>query len=139
MRQHMSHPTDSYTPEGLHVQLDALEHRYAPEETPADRPHIFVYHLTIQNDSDRRINLLARKWVISYPNGQIDVIEGDKIVGKTPVLHPGDHFSYNSFHLTDQGCFAQGAFFGLDDGENRVHVRVPQFEMRIPDAFREAE
>ncbi|MDP0501092.1 MAG: ApaG domain [Verrucomicrobiota bacterium JB022] len=132
----MAHPTDSYTPEGLYVSLDALEHRFEPEQASPDRPHLFIYHLTIQNDSDRRVTLLARKWVITYPDGEMDVVEGDKIVGQEPVLHPGDHFSYNSFHLTGRDCIAQGAFFGLDDGDNRVHVRIPSFEMPIPGKYR---
>lgn len=124
---------ESYCPPGLRVIVDDLVYEYDEDEARPGFPHVFVYYLTIDNGSDRQVHLLARKWVITRADGGQEVIEGDKIVGKTPILDPGEKFSYNSFHLTDQDCEAEGAFFGLDDGRNRVHVRIPKLLMRVPD------
>ena len=60
------------------------------------------------------------------------IVEGDKIVGHTPDLAPGEHFSYNSFHLTTTHARAEGSFHGVDTHGNRVHVRIPPFELTIP-------
>lgn len=117
---------------GLEVVLDNLVHHFDAERYPAETPHAFIYFLTIRNLSDRKVKLLGRKWVIEHENGETVVVEGDKIVGHTPLLAPGEEFSYNSFHLTGTDCRARGSFHGLDEFENRVFVKIPPFTMKIP-------
>ena len=121
---------------GLSVELDKLVYRHGGEQLPADRPHAFIYHLTIRNDSDRTVTLLGRKWVIENADGTSIVVEGDKIVGETPTLAPGGHFSYNSYHVGSCSSRAFGSFHGLDEAGRRIFVRIPAFDMVIP---REAE
>ena len=74
----------------------------------------------------------GRKWVIEHADGTSLVVEGDKIVGETPTLAPGGHFSYNSYHITGQPGRVHGSFHGLDDQSRRVFVRIPAFDMEIP-------
>ncbi len=119
---------------GLKVTLENLVYHHDPESLPQDRPHGFIYFITIRNLSDRRVTLLGRKWIITRADGYRDIIEGDKIVGKTPTLDPGESWAYNSYHVTDQDCRAEGSFQGQDDAGNPVFVRIPPFEMSIPRA-----
>lgn len=126
-------PTSLELP-GLSVTLDRLDYRAGGGSVPAETPHVFVYHLTIWNRSDRRVVLLGRKWIVEGVDGNRLVVEGDKIVGHTPDLAPGDHFSYNSFHLTACTARAEGSFHGLDAEGRRIHVRIPPFEMPVPEA-----
>ena len=58
-------------------------------------------------------------------------LEGDKIVGETPRLKPGEHYSYDSYMLTGDNARATGSFHGVDDLGRRVHVLLPTFEMRV--------
>jgi ApaG protein len=124
--------SDSHEIPGLRVELDKLVYRHGGAELPADRPHAFIYYLTIQNDSDRTVTLLGRKWVVEHMDGTQLVVEGDKIVGETPRLEPGQHFSYNSYHVTHCDARAHGSFHGIDDQGRRIFVRIPMFDMRIP-------
>ena len=117
---------------GLSVTLDRLDYRTGGGNVPEDTPHVFVYHLTIWNRSDRRVLLLGRKWIVEGSDGDRLIVEGDKIVGHTPDLAPGEHFSYNSFHLTASDARAEGSFHGVDGDGTRVHVRIPPFRMEIP-------
>ena len=117
---------------GLKVELDKLVYRHGGEQLPADRPHAFIYYLTIRNDSDRTVTLLGRKWVIENSDGTQLVVEGDKIVGETPTLPPGGHFSYNSYHVGNCDSRAHGSFHGHDETGARVFVRIPAFDMLIP-------
>ncbi len=117
---------------GLSVVLDRLVHQHDPRQLPPDRPHAFVYFLTIHNQSNRTVTLLARKWIIRTASGETLVVEGDKIVGQTPKLTPGESFSYNSYHVTGENCAAHGSFHGVDEDGNRVHVLIPEFSMVIP-------
>ncbi|ACB76461.1 Co(2+)/Mg(2+) efflux protein ApaG [Opitutus terrae] len=123
--------TSSEVP-GLTAQLDKLAYHHGGPSLPADKPHAFVYFITIRNESDRTVTLLGRKWVVTHADGSQLVIEGDKIVGETPRLAPGESFSYNSYHVTGCDAVAQGCFHGVDEHGARIHVPLPSFEMVIP-------
>jgi ApaG protein len=118
---------------GLTARLDRLVHHHGGSCLPPGQPHAFVYFITIRNDSDRTVTLLGRKWLIKQADGSQLVIEGDKIVGETPRLAPGEHFSYNSYHVTNGSARAAGSFHGVDEFGGRVHVRLAPFDLEIPD------
>jgi ApaG protein len=117
---------------GLTARLDKLVHHHGGISLPQDKPHVYVYYITICNGSDKTVTLLGRKWVIEYEDGTRQVIEGDKIVGETPRLAPGEEFSYNSHHIT--GCNARvlGCFHGADENGAKVHVLLAPFELVVP-------
>jgi ApaG protein len=118
---------------GLTAHLDRIVHHHGGKCLPEGTPHAFVYFITISNQSDRTITLLGRKWLISQADGEQLVIEGDKIVGETPRLSPGEHFSYNSYHVTACRARAQGIFHGVDEFGGSIHVALAPFEMVIPE------
>jgi len=117
---------------GLTARLDKLVYHHGGMTLPADKPHAFVYFVTINNASDRIVTLLGRKWVIQHSDGDHLVIEGDKIVGETPRLAPGEEFSYNSYHIGASDARALGSFHGVDEFGNKIHVVLPPFDMIIP-------
>jgi len=118
--------------QGLQVILDKIVYHYEPETTPPGCPHVFIYFITIRNLSDRKVTLLARKWVIRSEWGDTDVVEGDKIVGETPTLSPGESFSYNSYHVGATNCTAVGSYHGRDEFGNPIYCRIPELKMQIP-------
>lgn len=117
---------------GLRVELDRLVYRQGGDDLPPGKPHAFIYFLTIHNASAHTVTFLGRKWIIEHPDGSQLVIEGDKIVGETPRLAPGEHFSYNSYHVGATDARAHGSFHGVDDLGRKIFVRIPPFAMRIP-------
>ena len=117
---------------GLTARLDKLVYHHGGMTLPADKPHAFVYFVTIRNASDRVVTLLGRKWVIQHSDGEQLVVEADKIVGETPRLAPSEQFSYNSYHMTGVDARAHGSFHGVDEFGNKVHVVLPPFDMTIP-------
>lgn len=117
---------------GLTARLDKLCHHHGGASLPQDKPHAFVYFITIHNGSDRTVTLLGRKWVLENADGTRLVVEGDKIVGETPRLSPGEQFTYNSYHVTGIDARASGSFHGVDDLGRKVHVLLPPFDLTIP-------
>ena len=117
---------------GLTARLDKLHYHHGGASLPADKPHAFVYHITIQNTSERTVTLLGRKWVVVHADGTRLVIEGDKIVGETPRLAPGEQFSYNSYHVTGCDAIVHGSFHGTDEHGQKIHVLLPPFALSIP-------
>jgi ApaG protein len=119
--------------DGLRVTVDRVTFMPTLEAT-ADRPFPFVYFITIHNDSDETVTIKGRKWVVVDSEGGTLVVEGDGVVGKTPLLMPGETFSYNSYHTIATDSTAEGAFFGVTEGGERVMTRIPRFEMKVPAA-----
>lgn len=117
---------------GLTASLDKLCYHHGGVSLPPDKPHAFVYFVTIHNGSERTVTLLGRKWVVLHADGTRLVIEGDRIVGEMPRLAPGEQFSYNSYHVTGCDACAHGSFHGVDEQGRRVHVILPPFDMRLP-------
>ncbi len=117
---------------GLTARLDKLVYHHGGPSLPSGQPHAFVYFVTIRNSSDRTVTLLGRKWVIAHADGTSLVVEGDKIVGETPRLSPGEHFSYNSYHVTGCDARVQGSFHGVDEHGAPIHVILPPFELTVP-------
>ena len=116
---------------GLTVTVDRVE--YTPYlDAPPERPHPFVYFLTIHNQSSLTVTIKGRKWVVTDNDGQTVVVEGDGVVGKFPRLEPGEHFSYNSYHTIGSVSHAEGGFFGVAENGDFVFVSIPRFQMRIP-------
>jgi ApaG protein len=116
---------------GLRVTVDRVV--YVPHlEAPVDRPCPFVYFITIHNDSPATVTIRGRKWVVTDSSDQRIVVEGDGVVGKFPRLASGEKFSYNSYHTIGSDSVAEGSFFGVTEGGNRVFTRIPAFEMRVP-------
>ncbi len=119
--------------EGLRVTVDRVI--YQPEMPgPPERPHCFVYFISIHNDSDQEVTIKGRKWVVTNSRGEIIAVEGDGVVGEMPRIKPGEKFSYNSYHLLDTTwAVAEGSYLGVDGIGRKVLTRIPRFEMNVPE------
>ncbi len=128
----MNGPEKYLEPAGLHVTVDRVI--YHPDaQAPTNRPHCFVYFITIHNDTNVAVTIKARKWVVTNARGEVMALEGEGVVGQTPLIEPGEAFDYNSFHLLDTtSATAEGSYLGLDANGRRVLTRIPKFEMRVP-------
>jgi ApaG protein len=117
--------------EGLRVKVDDVI--YMPSlDAPKEKPHPFVYFISIHNDSTVPVTIRGRKWVVQEDEGEITVVEGDGVVGQTPVIEPGGHFSYNSYHVVARGAKASGAFFGEAGTGDWIYARIPEFRLDVP-------
>jgi ApaG protein len=118
--------------QGLRVSVDRVV--YQPDaDTPPDRPHCFVYFITIHNDSDRTVTIKGRKWVVTETGGAVTAVEGAGVVGQFPTIPPGGAFSYHSYHLlAARSAAAEGSYLGVDANGHPVLVRIPRFDMQVP-------
>lgn len=125
--------------DGLQASLDKLVHHKEKSSVKGINLHAFIYFITINNLSDRKVTLLGRKWILANSDGTTTVVEGEKIVGETPTIDSGDSFSYNSYHVTHLSANASGSFHGLDEFGNKIHVRMQPFQLEVPDGHVEGE
>ena len=83
------------TTRGIEVRVRA---RFHPEQSkPQAGRWFFSYTVTIANHGDAPARLRGRRWVITDAHGDVEVVEGEGVVGEQPRLEPGDAFEYTSF------------------------------------------
>jgi ApaG protein len=70
--------------EGLRVKVDDVV--YMPSlDAPNDKPHPFVYFITIHNDSPVPVRIKGRKWVVREEGGEVVVVEGSNPARNFPI------------------------------------------------------
>jgi ApaG protein len=115
-----------------------VEPQYVEEQSSPDDSYFFwAYTIEIANQSDAVVQLKTRHWRITDARGKTEEVRGPGVVGKTPVLDPGESFTYTS------GCplaTASGIMVGsyqmqLQDG-SLIDVAVPAFSLDSPFAIR---
>lgn len=108
---------------------------YQPEYSSPYQSHfVFSYRIRIENHSDNIVQLQRRRWIIFDSNATVREIEGEGVVGLTPILEPGESHEYVS------GCSLKssiGKMSGsyvmerLADGK-KIRVMIPEFSLIAP-------
>lgn len=107
---------------------------FMPDQSRVEAGKWFwVYHIRIENRSDETVQLLERHWRITDGRGMVNIVNGEGVVGETPVLHPGQSHDYVSgCPLTTPHGSMEGFYtFRLDDG-SPLEVAIPYFPLAAP-------
>lgn len=116
---------------GVEVSVQAI---YLPDLSyAAAYKFVFAYEITISNHNSFPVQLLRRKWIITEGVGDVEVIEGEGVVGVQPVLESGEEYEYQS------GATLQaplGRMHGFYFFENKLTGKV--FKVHIPEFQLEA-
>ncbi|MBS0186548.1 MAG: Co2+/Mg2+ efflux protein ApaG [Planctomycetes bacterium] len=118
------HASDASTPfAGGTIRVQASPVFLPDQSDPDEREYVFGYRIRISNATDRIIQVLSRRWTIVDANGKSRDVEGEGVVGRQPILGPGQFFQYESFCPlstpwgTMEGAFALRAREGAQAGE----------------------
>jgi ApaG protein len=118
--------------EGIKVSV-AVE--YQQEFSIPEQFHfVFTYKVSIENGSEYTIQLQRRHWFIYDGAYACKEVEGEGVVGQTPVLEPGESHHYVSGCNLKSGI---GKMFGtyqmerIVDGK-KIKVNIPEFKMIAP-------
>jgi ApaG protein len=68
----------------------------AQQSDPDENRYVWAYTIEIVNCSPETVQLISRFWRIMDENGLTQEVRGPGVVGKQPVLEPGESFTYTS-------------------------------------------
>lgn len=118
--------------EGIEVSVDT--HFEEGQSQPMERLFLFSYHITIENKTSDKVQLLRRYWQIFDSNGEFREVEGPGVVGEQPILLPGEKYSYESFCnlKTDMGKMKGTYTFERLRDRKMFIAEIPEFKMIVP-------
>lgn len=107
---------------------------FLPEQSQIEAGRWFwVYHIRIENGSDETIQLATRHWRITDGRGMINLVEGEGVVGETPVLKPGQSHDYVSgCPLTTPMGSMEGHYTFVRADNSPFEVKIPFFPLAAP-------
>lgn len=113
--------------------------RFLPSESAPDEGRYFwAYTIEIINLSPDTVQLISRAWAITDENGLTQNVQGPGVVGRQPVLQPGESFTYTSgAPLAAPSGVMVGTYsmVRIDNGET-FDIAVPAFPLDSPHATR---
>ena len=102
--------------------------------SPSQSHYVFTYRITIENCSSHTVQLQRRHWFIFDSNGYMKEVEGEGVVGKKPVLEPGEVHQYVSGCNLRTGIGKMAGKYVMErtiDGK-RFEVSIPEFTLMVP-------
>lgn len=123
---------NSEVTEGVEVSVKS---NFIPKlSRPAFGYYVFTYDITITNNNEFPVQLLTRKWFCVDSTGEVDMVEGEGVVGVKPVLDAGETYTYQSgTHFTTPIGKMSGSYTFINTlTEDEFDVAIPEFKMVVP-------
>jgi ApaG protein len=117
---------------------DTIEVRVVPSylrerSAPESNVWFWAYTVEIVNLGQSPVQLMARHWEITDGTGKVQHVRGEGVVGKQPVIEPGECFQYSSGCplKTESGIMA--GEYEMKDAKGRPFVvKIPAFSLDSP-------
>lgn len=112
----------------------SVEPAYIEEESsPEEGRHFWAYTVEITNNGKEDVQLRSRHWQITDANGRTEEVRGAGVVGKEPVIKPGESFEYTSgCPLTSTSGIMVGTYQMVDARGELFNVEIPAFSLDLP-------
>ncbi len=117
---------------GIKISVETF---YRPDQSNSKQnQHVFAYRITITNNSDYTVQLKRRHWFIIDSSATNREVEGEGVVGETPVINSGESYQYVSGCNLDSEV---GKMYGTYLFERMMdkkpfYARIPEFMLVVP-------
>ena len=108
--------------------------QYLPDQSdPAKSQYVWAYQVRIENKGDATVQLRSRHWKITDGLGRLQEVKGPGVVGKTPMLRPGEIFEYTSgTPLSTPSGIMGGTYQMVSEAGEKFDSEIPNFSLDTP-------
>lgn len=102
---------------------------------PEKRKYVHSYFITIENLGSNTVQLLTRHWTIMDSSLVKREVQGEGVIGKQPILKPGETHSYSSWCPLQTNIGKMHGYFTMVnlDTDEEFDVTVPEFALVSPE------
>lgn len=99
--------------------------------------YAFGYTITIENQSKDVVQLTSRHWRIYDSLNEMETLDGEGVIGKKPVINPGESHTYNSGCLLTSPIGAMRGHYNMFNfnSNEKFRVYIPTFKFSAPFAL----
>lgn len=111
-----------------------VQPQYLPDQSePEKSQFVWAYTVRIENGGDVAVQLRSRHWKITDGLGRVQEVKGPGVVGKTPLLRPGEVFEYTSgTPLSTPSGIMGGTYQMVDEAGVKFDIEIPTFSLDTP-------
>ncbi len=107
------------------------------QSDPATSQFVWAYHVRLENLGEETVQLRSRHWKITDGLGRRQEVKGPGVIGKTPLLRPGESFEYTSgTPLSTSSGIMSGTYQMVNEAGEHFDIVVPAFSLDTPAAPR---
>jgi ApaG protein len=89
--------------------------------------------VTIENQGRETVQLLSRHWMITNARGEFTEVKGPGVIGKQPLLKPGESYSYTSGAPLDTPSGMMGGSYQMESDRGELFdIEIPTFSLDSP-------
>ena len=115
------------------IKIEPSPQYLADQSDPENDRYLFAYTITIVNVGDVAAQLVSRHWIITDGNNEVQEVRGLGVVGKQPLLKPGESFQYTSgSSLTTPIGTMKGAYQMVAEDGTHFEAEIPEFVLAMP-------
>ncbi len=115
------------------IAVSAVPQYIAEQSDPAKDNYVFAYTITIENVGTVAAQLISRHWIIADASGEVQEVRGLGVVGRQPLLQPGEIFSYTSGCQLDSPVGTMRGSYQLTALDGRqFEAEIPEFTLAVP-------
>ena len=124
-------PSSDTTTRGIRV---IVETKYDPtRSSPQQSQWFFLYTVRITNEGTSTAQLLTRHWIITDASNTVEEVKGLGVVGRQPVLEPGEAYEYTSLcRLRTPFGSMHGSYQMVTAGGERFDAAIAPFGLSAP-------
>jgi ApaG protein len=117
------------------IRITAQPFYVAEQSEPVLNRFVFVYQIRIENVGLENARLVWRHWFIHDSVAGPSEVQGEGVVGETPLIPAGGVHEYQSFCvLRGPSGHMDGYYEFVRDDGSRFRADVPRFFLRIRSA-----
>lgn len=115
------------------IAAKAVPQFIADQSDPDAECYVFAYTITIENVGTVPAQLISRHWIITDGDSRIQEVRGLGVVGKQPLLRPGEKYEYTSgCQLETPVGTMRGTFQMTAEDGTQFEAIIAEFTLSIP-------
>ncbi len=96
-----------------------------------EKKFVFGYWVRIENHGLEDIQLLRRHWHITDSTGHVQEVEGEGVIGRQPVIAPGEIHEYNSYCVLETFTGHMTGHYTMEKARGEhMRVEIPRFDLK---------
>ena len=123
-------PLDEYKKTSSNIEVVVRPIFLETESSSKNNYYVWLYHITITNNSKQPVKLIKRYWKAINNNGGINEVYGDGVIGQTPTIKAGESFEYASGTHLDSKSGVMFGYFEVENSEKEIKkIDIPMFSL----------